>query len=261
MAKQPVKNAAAALHARSLALLADHDEAAQRDPMAASVRRLAIDLLEQREAGRVGEADLRALVKQVADSALAARAGRLGASKPKGDWRAVVDAAMAPLKGAPLAAVKAALEAPRAGVVFTAHPPFALSRAMRTAIGVMAGGAESDLAPLAHLPDHPITLAYEHEDASAALAQARAALDGFHDALFVWLEANVEGAWWTIAPAPVRLATWVGYDLDGRTDIHWAQTIRFRLMEKAAQLSRYARLLAPLGERAAALGERLRRAG
>ncbi len=261
MAKQPVKNAAAALHARSLALLAEHDEAAQRDPMAASVRRLAIDLLEQREQGRISEADLRALVKQVADAALTARAGRLGASKPDGDWRAVVDAAMAPFKGAPLAAVKAALEAPRAGVVFTAHPTFALSRAMRAALGAMAGGAEADLAPLAHLPDHPITLAYEHEDASAALAQARAALDGFHDALFDWLDANVEGAWWTIAPAPVRLATWVGYDLDGRTDIHWAQTIRFRLMEKAAQLSRYAQMLTPLGEGAAALGERLRRAG
>ncbi|HRO04481.1 MAG TPA: phosphoenolpyruvate carboxylase, partial [Terricaulis sp.] len=66
-------------------------------------------------------------------------------------------------------------------------------------------------------------------------------------------------AWWTIAPAPVRLATWVGYDLDGRTDIHWAQTIRFRLMEKAAQLARYAEALAALG--ADALAQKLAQAG
>ena len=260
MAKRPVKEAGeGALHARCLALLAAHNEAAQRDPMAASVRQLAIDLLEQREAGSIGEGDLRALVKQAADAALIARAARLGASKPEGDWRGVVEAAMASLKGAPLAEVKAALERARAGVVFTAHPTFALSRAMRDALGALASGVEADLAPLAHLPDRPVTLAYEHEDAAAAIAHARAAINGFHTAVFNWLEANVEGAWWTIAPAPVRLATWVGYDLDGRTDIHWAQTIRFRLMEKAAQLGRYAEILS--STEAAALGARLRRAG
>lgn len=229
--------------------------------MAASVRQLAIDLLEQREAGRIGESDLRALVKQVADAALIARAARLGVSKPDGDWRGVVKAGLAPFKNASLDAVKAALERARAGVVFTAHPTFALSRAMRDALGALASGGEADLAPLAHLPDHPVTLAYEHADAAAAIAHARAALDAFHAALFDWLEANVEGAWWTITPAPVRLATWVGYDLDGRTDIHWAQTIRFRLMEKAAQLARYAENLSALGAEASALAERLRRAG
>nr|HRK63080.1 hypothetical protein [Terricaulis sp.] len=139
MAKRPVKEAGeGALHARCLALLAAHNEAAQRDPMAASVRQLAIDLLEQREAGSIGEGDLRALVKQAADAALIARAARLGASKPEGDWRGVVEAAMASLKGAPLAEVKAALERARAGVVFTAHPTFALSRAMRDALGALA---------------------------------------------------------------------------------------------------------------------------
>jgi phosphoenolpyruvate carboxylase len=254
-------DAAVALHARCLALLAEYNAAASRDPMAAGVRQLAIGLLEQREQGVLSEADFHALVKHVADGALRARAARFGASKPEGDWRGVVAAALAPLKGAPLAEVKAALEAPRAGVVFTAHPTFALSRAMREALGALAGGAAADLGPLAHVPDQPITLAYEHEDAAAAIARAQAALRAFNAAVFDWLEANVEGAWWTIAPAPVRLSTWVGYDLDGRTDIHWAQTIRFRLLEKAAQLARYAQTLSALGAEAAALGARLARAG
>ena len=251
----------AALHARCLALLAEHNAAALRDPMAAGVRRLAIDLLDQREAARLSEADLDALVKSVADAALVARAGRLRASKPEGDWRALVSAALDPLKSAPFAEVKAALEAPRAGVVFTAHPTFALSRAMRDALGAMADGETPDLAPLAHVPDQPITLAYEHEDAAAAIARAQAALNGFNAAVFDWLEANVDGPWWTIAPAPVRLSTWVGYDLDGRTDIHWAQTIRIRLLEKSAQLARYAETLRGLGDGAAALAAKLARAG
>ncbi|HRE45730.1 MAG TPA: phosphoenolpyruvate carboxylase, partial [Terricaulis sp.] len=251
----------AALRTQCLALLAAQSDAAQRDPMAAGVRALAIDLLEQREAGALGAADLHALVKHVADEALRARAQRMAESKPGGDWAGVVAEALAPLKGKPLEEIKAALERPRAGVVFTAHPTFALSRAMREALAALAGGGEADLAPLPHLPDQPVTLAYEHEDAAAAITRAQDALSGFNAAVFDWLEANADGAWWAIAPAPVRLATWVGYDLDGRTDIHWAQTIRFRLIEKAAQLARYAQALAPLGKAAKALGEKLARAG
>lgn len=251
--------AKAGLHERCLALLAEHNEAALRDPMAAGVRRLAIDLLEQREAGTLDHAALRGLVKTVADAALIARAQRLGGSKPEGDWAAVVMAALAPFKGAPLADVRAALEAPRAGVVFTAHPTFALSRALRDALGAIASGQDADLKALTHAPDQPITLDYEHTDAATALTRAQTALRGFNAAVFDWLEANAEGAWWTIQPAPVRLATWVGYDLDGRTDIHWAHTIRIRLMEKSAQLARYGETLSALG--ANDLAAKLTRAG
>lgn len=247
------------LHARCLARLSQHGAAALRDPMSAGVRTLAIELMDELAAGRLNEGALDLLVKHVADGALKARAGRLAASKPGGDWAGVVAAALAPLKHLPFDEVKAALEAPRLGVVFTAHPTFALSRAMRDALGALAGGADPDISALAHLPDQPITLAYEHEDAAAALARGKDALAGFNAAVFDWLEANIDGPWHTISPAPLRMATWVGYDLDGRTDIHWAQTIRFRLQEKAAQLGRYANVLAGLDARA--LSVRLARAG
>ena len=42
------------------------------------------------------------------------------------------------------------------------------------------------------------------------------------------------------APAPLLLSTWVGYDLDGRTDIGWTTSIAFRLREKALRLASYA---------------------
>lgn len=254
------KNDASSLRQWCAARLAEHT-AAHRDPLAAGVRLLAVDLMEQREIGALDDAALDALVKLVADDALKARAARLGASKPAGDWRMVVDAALAPLKGAPFEEIKAALEAARAGVVFTAHPTFALSRAMRDALGAMAGGDAPDLGPIQHRPDAPITLAHEHEDAAAALARAQEGLRDFTAAMFAWLEQHAQGPWWTIAPAPVRLSTWVGYDLDGRTDIHWAQTIRFRLIEKAAQLRHYAQALGALGDAAAALSAQLARAG
>ena len=38
---------------------------------------------------------------------------------------------------------------------------------------------------------------------------------------------------------PFRFASWVGYDMDGRTDISWHTSIAFRLAEKAERLARY----------------------
>ena len=36
---------------------------------------------------------------------------------------------------------------------------------------------------------------------------------------------------------PFRFATWVGYDMDGRTDIGWATSMHYRLREKAMRLA------------------------
>ena len=234
----------AALHAWCLdRLKAEQHAGAMRDPMSAAVRRLAIDLLDRANPSDLDAPALDALVKHVSDGALKARVERLAASKPSGDWRALVNAALAPLKGASSDAIREALERPRAGIVFTAHPTFALSQAMREAVGAMAGGVRVDLAPLAHEPDEPVTLQAEHTDAAATIARARAALGGLSEALYDWLSAHAPDLCATLSPAPIRLSTWVGYDLDGRTDIHWSQTVRFRLDEKAAQLLRYVKAL------------------
>jgi len=209
--------------------------------MSAGVRRLALALLDRVDSGELDLAALNALVKRISDGALRARAARLGAISPASDWRKTVRAALAPLEDASLEDVRAALEGARFGIVFTAHPTFALPREMRAALGALASGDDTDLSALDHLPDPTITLRDEHADVSAAIARAQDALRALTGAIFDWLEARFADAhWWTLAPAPVRLSTWVGYDLDGRTDIGWAETISLRLGEKARQLARYA---------------------
>ena len=130
MNRKHSKSDAEALRQWCLARLAENS-AAMRDPMSASARALAVDLMQRRDKGEIDDAALMALVKHVADAALTARAGRLAASKPSGDWASVVNAALAQLAGAPLAEVKAALEPGRLGVVFAAHPTVALAPAMR----------------------------------------------------------------------------------------------------------------------------------
>ena len=46
------------------------------------------------------------------------------------------------------------------------------------------------------------------------------------------------------------VSTWVGYDLDGRSDIGWADSFKLRLAEKAQSLSIYCKALRATGIKA-----------
>ena len=95
---------------------------------------------------------------------------------------------------------------------------------------------------LSSVPDtntDEITLRYEHGEARKVIHQAQEAIRALNEKILCEAERRFPDQWTSINPNPVSLATWVGYDLDGRTDIHWGETIRIRLEEKASQLRRY----------------------
>ena len=105
--------------------------------------------------------------------------------------------------------------------------------------------------PASHRPP-PITLAEEFAQAAAAIAHGRDAIDRFNAALLSVARAAWPDRWTELAPRPVILSSWVGYDTDGRTDIGWWDTLRLRLEMKRLQLARlHAQVAAlPAAERA-----------
>ena len=145
-------------------------------------------------------------------------------------------------------AFRDAIEAPRGGIVLTGHPTFALSDRLRQAMAEHA--TQDTTASLAALeaavaeegPDWPaqITLIGEHNEVQSALANAQGALSAHARSIFSTARSHFPNTWKSLKPSLPTLASWVGYDLDGRTDIHWSRSVAFRLAEKAMQLSRYA---------------------
>ncbi|GBF25164.1 phosphoenolpyruvate carboxylase [bacterium MnTg02] len=95
------------------------------------------------------------------------------------------------------------------------------------------------LAGIPHRPDSNITLESEHAQALGALTHAQEAVGRLNKIILEEASAIYPNDWHRLLPAPVSLATWVGYDLDGRTDISWADTIRFRLEEKLRQVEHH----------------------
>ncbi|MBN9788595.1 phosphoenolpyruvate carboxylase [Pseudonocardia sp. TMWB2A] len=129
-------------------------------------------------------------------------------------------------------------------IVFTAHPTFLLTPDEADAVAERAGVGRIDADMCVAYPQRkPITLAYEHRDVLTALAHAQDARDMLVGAILDAARARFPDQWRELLPVPYRFATWVGYDMDGRTDIGWPTSLRHRLIEKAERLRRYAAAL------------------
>lgn len=204
-------------------------ELAQRTaetPLYNPVFQLAHEVSRDLENGAIGLGEVTEWIDVLYAGGLDSRAARLA--------RLLGDAE--PVEAAPdFAAFRARWERPSLHAVFTAHPTFLLPEGEYEAIARRAlgdGATDSAERPV-------ITLAHEHARAMAAIANAQDARDRIVADLCAEARERWPQEWASFAPLPFRFATWVGYDMDGRTDIGWHTSLGFRLSEKAERLARY----------------------
>lgn len=226
----------------------------EADPMTNSVFSLAQTLFRRLEAGETSLAALAKLSEEVHLSLIEARAiafrERHAGADPQAAWapvRTQLEAAAA--NG--FEAFRTLTEQPTGGIVFTAHPTFALSDTLRAAMAAYA--VKPDAARRTAMKkliatdmrswNQSITLDGEHREVQSALEHAAAAQAAYAGLVLEVARAAFPEAWRTLRPFVPMLASWVGYDLDGRTDIPWYRSVALRLNEKSMQLSRYAAAL------------------
>ena len=237
---------------------------AEEDPFGNPILLAALAISRRIDDATLPEAALAGVIRHLRDCAFADRAERL-ARYVGGTDRARNDEVLAELaerllrpdpNDSPVrwAEYQALVERTRFAAVFTAHPTFALPAEVFAALAEAASGRPQP-AFESHRPP-PITLAEEFSLAARAIANGRDAIDRFNAALIATARAAWPDRWTSLVPRPIVLASWVGYDTDGRTDIGWWDTIRLRLEMKRLQLLRLAAELASI-PRAAAIGERL----
>jgi phosphoenolpyruvate carboxylase len=139
--------------------------------------------------------------------------------------------------------------------VFTGHPTFLLSAAQSDAIATAASSEDVSQSTVCIVDPtrDTITLDSEHDQVIAAMRRAAAARDTITHVILDVAAKHWPDQWRSLTPVPFRLATWVGYDMDGRTDIGWSTSIAYRLREKAERLAGYAALAAVVPSVAATL--------
>ena len=129
----------------------------------------------------------------------------------------------------------------RVGIVFTAHPTFAVDERILRLISKMAGGhplsdqQQTLLETQDHRPQEAPKLETENQQIEQAIAGARQALRQILEILFKVAQTHFPDEWTRFTPCLADVATWVGGDIDGRTDIGWSQSFSLRLQAQARQ--------------------------
>ena len=72
-----------------------------------------------------------------------------------------------------------------------------------------------------------------------AIGNIQRALRRVYDIVFDVAAELYPKEWEQLRPRLLTIATWVGYDLDGRSDIRWSDTLFKRLRVQTAQLEQY----------------------
>ncbi|RKF21048.1 phosphoenolpyruvate carboxylase [Altericroceibacterium spongiae] len=225
-------------------------ERTNETPLFNPVFQLSLDLSRLLESGERSLDDFESWIAELECDALQSRAAhlrRLVQPVLPEDNRAGFSAMLDKEPG-DFAAFRQRWEQPQLHAVFTAHPTFLLTPQESEAVATNAaqgGKIDESACPVpGKRPD--ITLDYEHGRAMRAITHAAAARDQLVGLLLEKAQKQWPDQWHDFAPLPFRFASWVGYDMDGRTDIKWFDSIGFRLAEKAERLAHYVTTLEEL---------------
>ncbi len=229
--------------------LKHHQSRIDSDPQSNPVKLLAYDISKAVEKRDLAFKDIEALVKLISDENAGRRARRLhyrAGVKPQSALNDIIRELAQVKAKQGFAAFKAWAETAGQGIVLTAHPTFSLSSEVRDTLGEIATAGSGECgAQTEHLKTLPFlqkaapTLQEEHRDTQAAIGRIQEAMSKVNAVILKVGAEYFPEKYTQLMPCLLKLYSWVGYDIDGRTDIGWADAIRLRLFEKHAQLIRY----------------------
>jgi phosphoenolpyruvate carboxylase len=247
--------------AGELARLAEQGDV---DPFTNPIQQLAAALLRSFDQGRLTPAAAEQLIQRLTIEAFIGRAARLarylGECDPAANL-AELEALVRGLAGTPprsFEEFRTTVERELFGFVITAHPTFALSAEQLRIAASLAAGRDADGAPLTeegraalirraaqtlHRPDAGLDLRAEHALSIEVLGRILAAIRRLYESVFTVAAEFYPERWTELTPRLITLASWVGYDLDGRSDIRWNDSLYKRMKLQALQLARYRGML------------------
>jgi phosphoenolpyruvate carboxylase len=252
----------ARLHEELGGALEEFERQTERDPYANPVQLLAFELLRRLDRD-LSPALLEQLLQRLTLHAFTERAQRLagyvGESDPARN-RAAIEAAIRRLGFArngelvPFERFRETVEREVYGIVITAHPTFGLPFRIERALAALALDADATGEKLTaterqrlaarvieavHRPEPGLDLGAEHRLSLEVLENIRSALVQLYEATFAVAGGLYPDRWMELRPRLLTVASWVGFDLDGRADINWNDSFCKRLKLAAMQVRYY----------------------
>ena len=228
------------------------------DPFANPIQLLALDVLRRLDGGALTLGAIERLIQRLTVEAFVDRSERLAGHLGERGREANLARLRALFQGltrapdgdtVPFDTFRRRIERPTFGLVVTAHPTFSLASDLRRTLVELAVCPEDDdgrrralaaeAARRVHRPERALDLETEHRQSIEALENVHEALRPVFETVLDVAREVYPDRWAELRPRPLTVASWVGYDLDGRSDIPWSDTFARRLRIQAIQLARY----------------------
>jgi len=258
---------ASRLRAELLDKLAELEDAAAANHLQSPARNLALHISSLVQDGRTDLGGLSDLVRLLTTNAFTHRARKLRdyvgeCSGAENDTLLgkLFEAQTRDADGNPVGfdVFKQAVERAAFGIVITAHPTFSISQRLTRILAELTtrGGADAverdddlgaksladlidEAATTKHGSSDAITLDDEMDFALMAIRNIRKAVRRTYRVLFSVARNAYPDDWQRLTPLLLTVASWVGYDLDGRSDIGWADSLRHRMTVERLALEDY----------------------
>ncbi len=228
------------------------------DPFSNPILLFALELTLRIDRGEIRLAELERLAQQLTVESFVDRAerlsGYLGRDTMGANQTAIRELLEQKARAGTFEDFRTAVARAMFGIVFTAHPTFSITLDLAHNIVELATGQTTEgislddagrvqriaeASTIEHRPPSEITLEVEHAWVTEALHQAHDAVENVHRTASRVAREHWPEEWTKLEPRLVTLASWVGYDQDGRTDLTWARTIIARLSDKRAMIERH----------------------
>ncbi|NQV83629.1 MAG: phosphoenolpyruvate carboxylase [Rhodospirillales bacterium] len=252
--------------------LTELEEKAASNHLQSTTRNLALHVSSLVQDGRTDLGGLSDLVRLLTMSAFTYRArklrdyvGECSGAENEALLHTLIEAQTRGADGTPVAfeVFQKIVEREAFGIVITAHPTFAISKRLTCILAELAIRGNGDGAtptantgpddlsnePLAdliaeaattpHGSPEKITLDDEMDFALMAIGNIRRALRRVYRVVFAVAHNTYPDDWQKLTPKLLTVATWVGYDLDGRADISWADSLKKRMTVEKLALQDY----------------------
>ena len=263
--------AACTLRDELAGMLEVYQQEAHENHLQSPTRRMALHISCMAREGDVSLSDIASLVQLLTLNAFVYRARRLRSyvgecdvTKNEARMTALFQGLAQDKDGKtiPFADFKASMEREVFGIVITAHPTFTVSQELTRVMATLAVGKTADgerlnaqdledlvkvAAERPHGSSDSISLMDEQHFALMAIGNIRKALRRIYAVVFQVAREFYPDDWQKLTPRLLTVASWVGYDLDGRADIRWSDTLSMRMGVEKLALADYITSLDALG--------------
>jgi phosphoenolpyruvate carboxylase len=241
-----------------------HAKAYNKDPFVSPILRLSLDIVDMLDEGSISFDELQDAVNKLTFDGLKTRARQLSSyigscseeentNELKSIFRSLA------YKNGELISFsefEKSFNTIIYGFVFTAHPTFTMPMEQATALaGYTAmisnadhSGSLEALKNTLALENKPLSLDEESDFCLKALDNLHTAFNHMFQALFEVSSELYPNEWSAFTPQLCSIATWVGFDMDGRKDIFWATTLEKRINLQVRQLTSYKETISHLIE-------------